>query len=221
MTAPWIISTVLQWCVIAVLAVLVASLVRQLGILSVRLNPSVGLAMDEGPGPGSELAAQEVRLMDGNVYLFGGAREDPLLTVFLSPDCTICNSVTRYVRTVADQYRSGGLQVLVVIHGAPRVVREFVNTYELQHLPVALRQDFPNNHNIVSTPFALMLSTEGTVVARGVPNALEHLEEMVERANKPAGDASDDSDAQFALAVDLTNGSNGHPAVAASTEVIQ
>jgi hypothetical protein len=105
MSAPWVISAVLQWCVIGLLAVLVAWLVRQLGILNVRLNPSVGLAMDEGPGPGSEIGAQEVRLTDGNIHLFGGAREHPLLTVFLSPDCTICNTVTRYVKTVSDRYR--------------------------------------------------------------------------------------------------------------------
>lgn len=182
MTTPWVISQLLAWMVIGALTVLVLSLVRQLGVITIRLNPSAGLDMEEGPGPGSELPAQTVPLLRGGVFEFAGERKAPLLTVFLSPDCSICNAVAAYLVQVRRDYSATQLDILAVVYGTPKVVREYVASHDLEHVPVVLRQNFPNNHGITQTPFGLSLTRDGRVAARGIPNAMEHLEEMVERA---------------------------------------
>lgn len=191
MSTLWILATVLQWAVIIALAVITLSLVRQFGIVAIRLNPSTGMETSEGPGPGTELVAQQVSLLSGGTALFGGQRERPLVTVFLSPDCSICNTVARHVGTVARDYRDD-LDLLVVIHATPRVAREYARDHSFDEVPVAIKQNFPSNHGISTTPFALALTTDGTVAARGVPNALEHLEEMVAQARgyDPAEDGA-------------------------------
>jgi hypothetical protein len=90
--------------------------------------------------------------------------------------------VVANVVTLTRAYSSSDLSVLVVLSATPRTAREYIRNHELSKLPVALKQNFPANHNINSTPFAMSLTTEGVVAARGVPNALEHLEEMAAKA---------------------------------------
>lgn len=182
MSGAWLVSYVLLWAIVVALAVVTMSLIRQLGLIAVRLNPSSGLDMPEGPGPGSDIAAEEVALLNGREFVFGGERSAPLLTVFLSPDCSICNAVGRHVRSIRAAYPLDELDVLLVINATPRVAREYVTTRELSDIPTALKQNFPRRHAVESTPFALALDPDGTVVARGTPNALEHLEEMIRRA---------------------------------------
>jgi methylamine dehydrogenase accessory protein MauD len=178
MNTLWVLSSVLQWAVIVALSVLVLSLVRQFGVLSLRLNPSAGLELNEGPGPGSEIPAEEIELFPAGNLLAGGVRERPLLIVSLSPDCSLCTSVARYLRALAADYATD-VDILVVVKGTPRLVREFVESHSLGDLPVALAQHVPKDLWSHSTPAGLVLTSEGTVAARGVPNALEHLEEMV------------------------------------------
>lgn len=181
MSTPWMVAVVLQMLVTGVLAVIVVSLVRQFGIVALRLNPSAGMDTEEGPGPGSELPAQPVPLLAGGIFQFAGERAQPLIAVFLSPDCTICNAVADHVLTLSRGY-AHELDLLIVVHSTPRVAREYVRDHRFESIPVALKQNFPSNHGISTTPFALAITAEGTVAGRGVPNALEHLEELVARA---------------------------------------
>ncbi|HWT91517.1 MAG TPA: hypothetical protein VN238_00835 [Solirubrobacteraceae bacterium] len=180
MSTPWIVAIVLQMVVTATLAVITLSLVRQFGILALRLNPSAGMDTPDGPGPGTELPAHEVPLLTGGAFQFGGAREHPLLTVFLSPDCSICTTVAHHVSRVARDYRD--LDLLLVVTATPRVAREYVRDHDFEGLPVALKQSFPSSLGISTTPFALAVTADGTVSGRGVPNAMEHLEELIDRA---------------------------------------
>lgn len=178
MTTLWVLSSVLQWALIAAMAIVVLSLVRQLGVVTLRLNPSAGLGLREGPGPGSEIPPEDVELFPTGTMLTGGQRERPLLVATLSPDCSLCTSVARYLRTLAADYKTE-VDILVVVKGTPRLVREFIEVHSLEDVPVALSQHVPKDLWFTSTPAGLVLTKEGTVAARGVPNALEHLEEMV------------------------------------------
>jgi methylamine dehydrogenase accessory protein MauD len=183
----WIAVSALQWVVIATLCLVVLSLVRQLGVVMIRLNPSAGLDYDDGPGPGTELPAQEFELFPRGSVDVGGSRLHPQLIVFLSPDCSICTSVAGYVRALARDY-DGDLDLVIVVQGTPRLVREFVETHGLEGLDVGLRQNFPPSAWAPSsTPFGVAITSEGTVAARGTPNALEHLEQMIDIAERARG----------------------------------
>jgi methylamine dehydrogenase accessory protein MauD len=178
MSTPWIIAIVLQWALVLALAVVVVSLVRQLGIVAIRLNPSTGIDLGEGPGPGTELSAEPVTLLDGTEYQFAGSRTKPLVVVYLSPDCTICNRVSAGVRVVASSY-AADIDLLLAVNATPKATRRYLAERELQDLPVALVQDMPRHLGINTTPFALGVSEQGTVATRGIPNATEHLEETI------------------------------------------
>jgi len=178
---PWAVAIVLLACATGALAVITLSLVRQLGVLAIRLNPSAGMQTAEGPGPGTELRAVDVPLLSGGTVQLGGERSDPQLVVFLSPDCSICSTVANHTETVMRQYRDV-LDVLIVIDATPRVAREYVRDHRFAGAPVMLKQGFPSTIGISTTPFALAITREGVVADRGVPNALEHLEELVRRA---------------------------------------
>jgi methylamine dehydrogenase accessory protein MauD len=182
MSIPWIIAEVLQWVIIVGLCVLTLSLVRQLGVISIRLNPSAGIDLGgEGPGPGTELSAEPVALLSGEDYQFAGARERPLMTVYLSPDCTVCNRVSSAMRAISRDY-GDDVDFLLVVSATPKVARRYIEEKGLEHLPVALRQDMPKHLAINTTPFALATTNEGTVAMRAIPNDTEHLEEVIRAA---------------------------------------
>lgn len=188
MSTPWAVAVVLLACATGALAVITLSLVRQFGILAIRLNPSAGMETAEGPGPGTELPEQDVPLLKGGTVQLGGARDVSQLVVFFSPDCSICNVVSSYVETIARQYRDR-IDLLIVIHATPRVAREYLRDHRFERMAVTLKQNFPSTLGISTTPFALAISREGTVAGRGVPNALEHLEVLIERADTFDSDA--------------------------------
>ena len=196
MSTPWIVAVVLQGLATAALTVIVLSLVRQLGVIAIRLNPSAGMQTDDGPGPGTELVAQEVPLLGSGFVSVGGQRPRPSLVVFLSPDCGICNTVAEHVKVLAREY-SETLDLMIVLSTTPRVGREYVRDHGFEKLPVVLKQNFPANYGIHTTPYALAVTREGTAAGRGVPNALEHLEELVAKAD------SFDPDAEGAYVRDL------------------
>lgn len=180
MTPLWIASMVLQWLMIGALSVIALSLVRQFGVLSIRLNPSAGFDTGDGPGPGTEIPELAIDLFPRGEYSVGGARANPQLLVFLSPDCSVCTTVANFVRAIGRSY-GHEVDVLAVVQGTPRVVREFAEAHRLD-VPVALRQNVPNTLAPNSTPYGLAITKDGTVAARGVPNALDHLEEMIKVA---------------------------------------
>ena len=201
------------WALVLGLTVIVLSLVRQLGVITVRLNPSAGLDLDEGPGPGSDIVGHDVPLIRGGTFVFGGERNRSLLIVFLSPDCSICTSVASYIRAISSTYANGALDLFVVLNATPRVAREYIANHGFEDLPVALYQNLPNKFGIQSTPFALAVTREGTVAARGTPNALEHLEEMVHVADHmlPLKDAEPEVHVWGDSAAASTASANGRP----------
>lgn len=158
MSGWWLASYLVLWLVVAVLAVLVVALARQVGTLHLRLGPRGALEVDEeGPLLGEAPPASEARGEDEERFTLGGP-ERPRLVLFVSPTCPICKEVLPAIPAVAQASRL-----------APQVVSD---------------PDVERAWNVPGTPFAVVLDELGVVVAKGTVNNLEQVEGLVETAER-------------------------------------
>jgi hypothetical protein len=185
MSSIWVASMVLQWVVIAALCVLVLSLVRQVGELSIKLNAARETAAEAPVALYKNVPHHDVPTVNADTFPVGGQRPRPQLVVFYSPSCSACQLLPGALRDLAAE--GANVDLLIV----PSVDRGELSSYlraeGLGAVPAAARDDFPEEYvprNGVPSAFAL--TADGVVAAKGRPKTLEHLREMVAAAQHMA-----------------------------------
>src|SRR5262245_44448477 len=98
MNAIWITSMVLQWAVILVLALLVFSLMRQLGALTA--TPYREKDPDAIFVPFTDLKEHSVELINGKTFEFGGRNALATLIVFFAPKCDACKELPGAIKEI-------------------------------------------------------------------------------------------------------------------------
>ena len=95
MVEALIISNVILWIVVVVLALLVFALTRQVGILYERVAPAGALQPNNGPKVGELSEPMEITALDGSREVIGGESSAGLATfvLFISPTCPVCKSL--------------------------------------------------------------------------------------------------------------------------------
>jgi methylamine dehydrogenase accessory protein MauD len=178
---------VLQWLVIACLCVLILSIIRQLGALHLRLNALRDNEDEQGPALYTRLPPHELTLVDGSTRIVGGgAGNKPSLIVFFSPTCGACEALPDAIARLGRDV-NGSFDLLAVISGDRLDAGRFAAEKSLSHVAVAASQDFPEQYiPRAGVPFAVALSNEGKIAARGKPKSLEHLREMAHAARHMA-----------------------------------
>ncbi|HYO16498.1 MAG TPA: hypothetical protein VE685_25150, partial [Thermoanaerobaculia bacterium] len=117
MEGIWLVSYIVLWIAVAVLAVLCLSLLRLVGQLHERIGPAGAMVIDQGPEIGSRLPALlEVGRLRGKFPLeFPGDRDR--LLIFVSPNCEACVRLMKSLIPFSRRYR-GELDVLLVSHSS-------------------------------------------------------------------------------------------------------
>jgi hypothetical protein len=181
MNAIWITSMVLQWAMILVLSLLVFSLMRQLGELTLRLN---GEAQEpaESYAPFSKVSESVVPLVNGGTFQFGGAQTTPSMVVFYSPECSACALLPEALRDFTSKVSRTEVNLLVVIRiGRPDAPR-YIEGQGLTGVAIAVEEDIPLQLKPGRAPFGVSFTNSGLVAARGKPKALTHLLQMAQAA---------------------------------------
>ena len=139
---------------IAVLAVALLALARELGELRLAIRPQAALSLEgEGPELGSRL---------GLVERFE-RRAPILLAVFTSPGCALCQALEPSLRLVASD---------------PEV--------ELETFDEEADARVWRSVGIPGSPYGIVLSPDGEVLAKGTFNTLFQLESLIADATHPA-----------------------------------
>jgi len=182
-----ILSTVALWIVVAVEAMAILVLVRQLGLLYRRIPP-VGARMDaNGPGIGDLVPPMIVTDLAETRIEVGGTRGTRQLVVFVAPNCTDCADLAPALRSVWRSDRKETGLIVISIDGDPDANRAFVANNGLGRIPFALSPRAGIVYGVSSTPYALLVDADGRLMQKGVVNHLEHLESLLEhRPSLPA-----------------------------------
>lgn len=178
MTGWWTVSYVTLWVVVIGLLGVTLVVLRQLGLVYLRVQGTSGFHLDEGPGVGEAVMPfSELDEQTGEPFMFPTADSLNLL-VLSSPHCSLCDEAlrglgpARHRRSVAVTVLSEGgtaenqhLRELVGPHG------RFVTSLARQK---ALGVD--------SLPYAIVTDGEGSVLAKRVVNNVDDLEDLLETA---------------------------------------
>jgi hypothetical protein len=159
-------------CILDTIAVV--ALIRQVGILHLRIKPVAGLTGAGGPVRGTTLelpaTLPELGQRDAERFLIG----------FVSPTCAICGSLmTAFVRIA----RSAGSDtaVVLVIDASEPAAREYVRAKGAAFMPY-LADSSVFAANVPGAPWAVVTDGSGTVIVSGGVNTLDNVEEMLAQA---------------------------------------
>lgn len=180
-----IVSNLVLWLALLVLAALVLALLRQIGILHERIAPAGALVGREGPRPGETAPVLEVEDWSG-LRLRPGA-PDPqgrgTLLFFVSPTCPVCKTLLPVARAVAAA-EDGGLALVVASDGPREEHVEFVRAHDLANGSYVLSTPLVLAWQVGRLPYAVLLDAGGVVRARGLVNTREHLESLFEARDR-------------------------------------
>ena len=183
---------VLQWALILGLSLLVLSLMRQLGELSMRIY-GVPEKPKETYDLFAELPETTVTLVDKRKFTFGGDQLEPALIVFFSPSCGACAGLPEAVREFRKK-QPVDMKLLIVLKQIDRrAVINYISEQSLGEFNVTTEHDFPKELDPGGAPFGVSIASGGKIAAHGKPKILLHLLEMSHAAMHFAHMAMDHS----------------------------
>jgi methylamine dehydrogenase accessory protein MauD len=183
----WLVSYVVLWVMVSATLVVLLVVLRQLGLLYLRVGGGA-MRTEEGPPDGAILGAfEEVAGPDGGTVSFPDPAAALNLLIFATPHCRICKEALRGLPAAT---RRLDVFTLVVSEGTEednRPLRRLVDGAAAFTIS-AERQKV---YGIETFPFAVVADGDGVVLERGTVNGLDDLEEMLERASSRAGSGED------------------------------
>ena len=186
MSEALLISQVLLWALVVALAVVVAALARQIGVLHERVSPAGALLGREGPRPGDAAPVVEVEDWMGNRLRLGAPEPDgaSTLLLFVAPGCPVCKVVLPVARSLRAA-EGGRLRLVVASDGGTRAEHaEFVREQHLERERYVLSGALGLAWQVPRLPYAALFDAQGIVRARGLVNTREHLESLLEAAEQ-------------------------------------
>lgn len=181
MSSLWLASYIGLWIVVLVLAIIVVGLLRQLGLIQLRLGLDPGaLITQEGLERGVEAPDFEaIDVRDGRLAHLSDYRGQRLLLVFLTTTCSACRTVAVHLNSIMREYRDD-VATLVVCHGDQAACAEFARQVDLQPPLLADPANaIAERFDVRFTPFAFLLNESGVVLVRGVANTWPQLEALL------------------------------------------
>lgn len=173
-------SQILLWIAVAVLAVLVAALARQVGVLHERIAPAGALTLHQKVNVGDTAPEMTLDTLEGTQVVIGGKRQRRgQLIFFLSPDCPVCKTLLPVVRSARGAER-GWLDVVLASDGDAAAHRQLVMAEGLAGFDYVLSEDLGRKLGVSKLPYAVLIDEEGRIASLGLVNNREHLESLFE-----------------------------------------
>jgi methylamine dehydrogenase accessory protein MauD len=179
-TDALLVSNVLLWCVVIVLAVVVLALARQVGVLHERVAPAGALMPTTGPKVGEATQPATYLGLDRSAVTVGGPDDEARATLVLwvSPSCPVCKAL---VPTAVSLARAERLRLVFASDGdKPAQHQAYVEDLGIVTHPYVVSQALGLAYAVSKLPFAVLIGGDGVLKSKGLVNTREHLESLVE-----------------------------------------
>jgi len=171
-------SQILLWIGLIVLGLVCIALARQIGVLHQRIAPAGALALRQPLKLGDPVPVLSLPTIDGSVVqIGGGAQGRSQLLLFLSPDCSICESLLPSVRSAHGAERAW-LDIVLASDGEGENHAAFVRDKGLAKFPYVLSETLGRTYGVAKLPYAVLIDEAGKLVSTGLVNTREHLESL-------------------------------------------
>jgi methylamine dehydrogenase accessory protein MauD len=175
-----LVSNVLLWCLVIVLALVVLALARQVGVLHERVAPAGALMPTTGPKVGEVTARATFRDLAGAEVVVGGPGYDgrATLVLWISPTCPVCRALVPTAVSLAEAERLR----LVFASDGDRLDQHqaYVRDLRIAGYPYVVSQALGMSYAVSKLPFAVLIDAGGVLRGKGLVNTREHLESLVE-----------------------------------------
>jgi methylamine dehydrogenase accessory protein MauD len=177
---PLVVSQIVLWIVVVVLALTVAALVRQIGVLHERVAPLGALTTRTAVEIGQPAPRLDVIDLAGRPVRIGGESADgrSQLLLFVSPSCPMCKKLLPVARSFARSERRG-MAIILMGDGDRPSHEALIAEHRLQDVPFALAPIVGINLGIGRLPHAVLIDPAGVIRAKGIVNSREHLESLL------------------------------------------
>jgi len=173
-----IVSQVLLWGALLVLAFVCVVLARQVGILHQRIAPAGALSLRQPLKIGDAVPVMSLAALDGARVDIGGVRGGrSQLLLFLSPECAICESLLPSLRSAQTAERSW-LDVVLASDGKDSNHEAFVRAKGLTRFPYVVSEQLGRSYAVSKLPYAVLIDEHGKLASSGLVNTREHLESL-------------------------------------------
>jgi len=173
-----VVSNIVLWVAVLLLAGVVLALTRQIGLLHERLAPMGALAQDRGPEVGDPSPRLELADISGAPIEVGaplpGIRS---LVFFLSPSCPVCETLLPTLLRVARD-EDPNLRLILASDGELAEHMRFRESKGLADQIYVLSRELGIAFAVSKLPTAILIDEEGIVRAKGIVNTREHLESL-------------------------------------------
>lgn len=190
MSGLWLVSYVVLWVIVAVMALLLLGALRQIGALRletgqipVLADDDIPTVQDDGPPIGSHLPELSRQAVNGHPDVNGQGSGAATLLVFMSPMCDSCQHVVDPINQVLEE-RGNRLRATVLLRSDDQACRAFLSVF-----PLAAQVICDSNHDLTGAlgvhrnPFGLLYDEQGTLVRKGV---MKNLDELLALVGDPA-----------------------------------
>ncbi len=181
-TEALLVSNVILWVLVIVLALVVLALARQVGILHERVAPAGALMPTSGPKVGELTEPMTLTDLQGTEVRIGGPNPDGVATLvmFISPTCPVCKSLVPTAKSLAR--REGERMRLVFASDGDKIEQHeaYARDLDLGDYHYVISEGLGMAYEVSKLPFALLIGGDGTLHSKGLVNTREHLESLVE-----------------------------------------
>jgi methylamine dehydrogenase accessory protein MauD len=186
MNEALLVSNIVLWVAVVVLACVVAALARQLGVLYERVAPAGALMLGKGPAVGEQAPVIAIDDLDGVPHEIGAPGARATLLFFLSPTCPVCKELLPTLRSAARR-ESAWLDVILASDGPRDEHARFRKAERLADFPYVLSPALGVTYQVGKLPYAVLVDAGGIVRAKGLVNTREHLESLFEAKERGVG----------------------------------
>lgn len=182
MVEALIVSNIILWLLVIVLALLVFALTRQVGILFERVAPAGALMPTSGPKVGELTEELALNSINGDALLVGGNNASGLASfiLFISPTCPVCKSLVPTAKVLVKSEKDR-MQLIFASDGDELDKHKtYVRDLELDNYPYVLSEALGRTFEVSKLPFAVLIASDGTLRGKGLVNTREHMESLIE-----------------------------------------
>ncbi|MDA1369327.1 MAG: thiol-disulfide isomerase [Proteobacteria bacterium] len=177
-----LISNIVLWVLVIVLALLLFALTRQVGILHERVAPAGALQPTSGPKVGELTEAMNLTSLAGKALTIGGPDSEGLASfvLFISPTCPVCKSL---VPTALSLVRSEAQRMRLLFASDGDKLeqhKQYVEDLGIADYPYVLSEMLGMSYQVSKLPFALLIGSDGALKSKGLVNTREHMESLID-----------------------------------------
>lgn len=182
-----LISNLLLWVLVVVLAGTVLALVRQIGVLHERVAPAGALVAPQSLRTGEPAPRFDLTDWSGTPCRIGGVTADRAgtLLVFVSPTCPLCKTLLPILDSVVRS--EAPLRLVLASDGRRDEHETFVRTHRLAERHYVLSTELGLAYRVGKLPHAVLIDADGVLRAQGLVNTREHVESLFEAMARGVG----------------------------------